>query len=255
MNWNAAGGFLQLNAAGAGLGNDVRTYKALEFRVALRCFGSLCSSAAAPGGDVDFSIALANGNGTLSSAVALKSFAVVRRPVGSDFGTNEVLRTVRIPLPAFTGATLASIRGVRFAFDKTTQSSIYLANVRFDKTPAGPGGPSAAPVQASAARPLVPRMADFNSIVAVRPAPAAGVGPGAVDIELRSNRAFPAADALPELRIGGKVFSLSRFADPGQHGLIFTLTGAEYAGITSGSVAEIRVGGAYPWAFGSLRKP
>lgn len=251
VNWNAGGGFLQLNAAAAGV--DVAAFKALEFRVALRCFGSLCSTPPSPTGDVDFSISLVNGNGSQSASVPLKSFAVVRRPSGAVFAVNSVMRTVRIPLSAFAGADPTKFHGVRLTFDKTAQSSIYLANVRLDKWIAGPGGPVSPQGEGSAPPPAKPVVADFNQITAVRVAPSGAAGE--FEIELASNRAFPASDALPELLVSGRKFRLSRFGDARQRTMIFTLSAGEFASIANGSIAEVRIGGARPWAFGPLRKP
>lgn len=258
LSWQVPGGFLQLNAAPPGGGLNASSERAIEFRIALKCFGNLCQAAPAPDGDVDFSIALVNGDGTLSTPVGLKTYAIVRRPSGSSGHLNSVMRSVRIPLTAFIGAKLAQFHGVRFIFDRTAASSIYLANVRLDPFATGGGGPSIRVANSAAARVAKPAMPDFNRITAIRQAAkpeAAGAGPGAMEIELQSNRRFPVGDALPELQVGDRVFTLSRFAEPTQHGLVFTLTRSEYASLTSGLPVEVRVGGAPGWSFGALRKP
>lgn len=261
VNWNTTGGFLQVNASAAGVPVNISTYRTLEFRVALRCFGSLCTLPPSATGDVDFSIALANSNGTFSTAIALKSLAVVRRPAGS-FILNTVLQTVRVPLSAFTGADLTSFRGVRFTFDKTSASSIYLANVRLDKTIAGPGGlsPSAAPLAADRRGVSVSQASasDVNTVVGIRRSRVTSgpdIGKAVVEIELHSSRAFPVGGALPELQIDGKVFSLSRFAGTDTHGMVFTIPAAEFDALPTGAGIEMRVGGASPWRFGTLAKP
>jgi hypothetical protein len=260
VNWAAAGGFLQLNDSAAGVPTNVSAYKTLEFRVALRCFATLCSTAPNPTGDVDFSISVANSDGTFSSPLALKSYAVVRRPVGS-FIVNSVLQTVRIPLTKFTGAHLSAFRGIRFTFDRTAASSIYLANVRLDKTLAGAGGlapaSSSADTEPSGAIVRAASPDEVNRIVMIRRARASvgsDAGQPIVEIELSSSRAFPVGGALPVLTIGGRSFDLSRFAGTDTHGLIFTLPAAEYEALGTGSEVSLAVGGAARWNFGRLPK-
>ncbi len=141
VSWGTAGAgkFLQTNASQPGVPINRSGFLALEFRVALQCSGSLCSASPSSTGDVDFSIALADADGTLSTPVTLKSFAVVRRPVGS-FSTNVLMQTVRIPLSRFAGADVTQFRGVRFTFDRTSSRSILLGNVRLTRKKTGPGG-------------------------------------------------------------------------------------------------------------------
>src|SRR5262249_22715425 len=147
--WAAPGGFLQVNASDLGRGHDVAAFPTLQFRVFLGCVNGIptsCGPAPDPTGDVDFSIALANSDGTLSAPVTLKSVAVVRLPVGFASGGLEqlpltmVFQTVRIPLSSFTNADLRRFRGVRFTFDRTASSLIALGNVVLTESPAGPGG-------------------------------------------------------------------------------------------------------------------
>jgi hypothetical protein len=238
-------------------------YLALEFRVALQCSGSLCSASPNPTGDVDFSIALANSNGTLSSPLRLKSFAVVRRPVGS-FSTNVLMQTVRIPLSAFAGADLARFRGVRFTFDQTSSRSILLANVRMTRKTTGPGGvaPALQPqLAASAGGPDAAALAqaanDVNRIVAIRRLARSeqlDAARPAVELEVMSSRPFPVGGALPELRVGNDRYTLSRFADATSERLIFTLTADEFDALADGADVAVNVGGAAPWAFGALSR-
>lgn len=257
VNWSTAGGYLQVNAAASGSSDDVTSYPALEFRVALRCFGTLCSSNPDPTGDVDFSISLADKNDNHSSPVTLKSVAVVPRPAGTSGVDNVILQTVRVPISDFAGADPANIRGVRFTFDKTKTSSIYLANVRFTKTPAGSGGlfsiMGATPaLAANDAIPLAQHGSDANQVVAIRHV-ASGKG-GAVEIELSSSRAFPIADALPILTIGNQSYRLSHFSHGKADSIIFTLTPAQFAAASQGANMTLRIGGAHTWSFGQFRK-
>lgn len=253
VGWNTAGGYLQVNAAAGGNAVDVTNYPSLEFRVALRCFGQLCNQNPDPTGDVDFSIALSNHGKKLSSPVILKDVAVVRRPVGERFsGTNTVFQTVRIPVSQFAGVRPDDVRGVRFIFDRTAQSSIYLADVRFTRAGTGPGGlPETLPpgsMRASAATEVPPARSDHNAVAAIR---ATG---NVVEIELSSSRAFPIADALPVLAIGDRTFRLSRHL-PGKPGhIVFRLKAADFAALRDGAEMGLKIGGAPGWSFGRLRK-
>lgn len=267
--WATAGGFLQVNAAAEDEGLDVNAYCALEFRVMLRCFGKLCTSPPDPSGDVDFSIALADANTTLSHPVTLKSRAVVRRPGGSfdnsSFCNNELFQTVRIPLSAFTGANLSNLRGVRFTFNRDKKSSIYLANLRLTKTVGGNAisasakatqAESEATVQSDAQDQAQP---ELNEIVAIRhlasvTAAAEMTRVPAVEVEVASTRPFPVGGALPTLLVGEKTFTLSRYPSGATDRLVFTLDRTDFERLTQGTEVSVRVGGAHPWQFGPLDK-
>ena len=70
---------------------------------------------------------LVNADDTRSSAVAIDEFLELGPPPRG--GTT--LPTARIPLSSFSGATLASVRGVRLTFTTPLDgSSLYLANIR-----------------------------------------------------------------------------------------------------------------------------
>lgn len=156
--WDRPRGRLQVNAAFAtGPFFNVRAYRALEFRIVMSCKQDVAQDAYCrppigrnPNrtGDVDFSIALANGGGTVSSAVTLKSRAAVFRPPGLPRNVDQnfmsVYQTVRIPLSAFAGANLSRFRGVRFTFNRTPRGQVYIANLRLTRAPAGPGAPGTA---------------------------------------------------------------------------------------------------------------
>lgn len=241
VNWNAAGGFLQVNAAAPGNSVDASAYQTLEFRVALRCFATLCNADPDPAGDVDFSIALANGDGSLSSPVRLKDVAAVYRPAGVSGIDNSIFQTVRVPASDFAGADPSHLRGVRFTFDRTSASSIYLANVRFTRAPAGPGGLSGAALRAAGVA-AAPAIADDNRIVAVRLSSS-----GAGEIELYSSRPFPVTDALPTLIVGTRSYTLSRFVRGDMHRMIFSVDAAP-----KGAEVALRIGGRPVWTFGRL---
>ena len=264
VGWGSAGAgrFLQTNASAAGVPSNVTGFLTLEFRVALLCSGTLCDAAPAAGGDVDFSVALADSSGTLSSPVTLKSVGVVRRPAGS-FSNNVIMQTVHVPLSSFAGADLTRFRGVRFTFDRTSSRSILLANVRLTRKKSGPGGlpvsqgqePAIASVVA--ATPAQSAASDSNRIVDIRRVARSdqlAAARPAVEIELASSRAFPVGGALPELRLGDQRFTLSRFEGGATDRMVFTLTAEEFDALASGVPVSLRVGGAAPWGFGLLSK-
>jgi hypothetical protein len=270
VNWDTAGGFLQVNAAAAGQGFDVNSYQALEFRVMLRCFGMLCSSEPKPTGDVDFSIALADSDATLSQPLTLKSRAVVRRPGGamddSTFYNNELFQTVCIPLTAFTGADLSNLRGVRFTFNRQKKSSIYLANVRLTKAFAGDVVSAPALEKRAEAEGIVQTDArdeapsEVNEIVSIRQT--TGLTATAsemtrvptVEVEVASTRPFPVGGALATLVVSEKTFLLSRFPSGRTDRLIFTLEANDFDAIGQGAEVSVFIGGARPWKFGPLDK-
>jgi hypothetical protein len=264
VSWGtaSAGRFLQTNASQPGVPINLSGFLALEFRVALQCSGSLCSASPSPTGDVDFSIALVRSDGALSSPVRLKSYAVVRRPVGS-FSTNVLMQTVRIPLSSFAGADLARFRGVRFTFDQTSSRSILLGNVRVTRKKAGPGGlapllqQSLASAGGADEAALARAANDANRIVAIRRLARSAqldAARPAVELEVASSRPFPVGGALPELRVGTDRYTLSRFADATSERLIFTLTAEEFDALPDGADVAVTVGGAAPWAFGALSR-
>ena len=262
VSWGSASAsrFLQTNASALGVPRNATGFQALEFRVALQCSGSLCSSNPAAGGDVDFSIAITDADGQVSPAVTLKSYAVVRRPAGS-FSNNIILQTVRVPLSAFTGVDLTRFRGVRFTFDRTASRTVYLANVRLTRKKAGPGGlpplGQHEPVIAAAAIPAQQAVSDSNRIVDIRRVARSeqlDTDRPAVEIEVVSSRPFPVGGALPELRLGDARFTLSRFEGGAMDRMVFTLTAEEYDALASGVPASVKVGGAATWGFGLLAK-
>ena len=83
-------------------------------------------------------------------------------------------------------------------------------------------------------------------------------GRPAMEIELRSDRAFPVRNEITVLRIGAREFLLSRYPESGDtHVLIFTLTPEEFSETQDGDSVVVQFGrGEQPdrWAFGSLDK-
>lgn len=270
VNWTRTGGFLQVNAAPPGLRVDVWPYRALEFRVMLRCFAKLCTSPADPDGDVDFSISLVDADGFVSEPVSLKTVAAVRRPGGTYYNgvtcNNELFQTVRIPLSSFDGVKLSNFRGVRFTFDRTGRSSIYLANVRLTRAYAGKVRfSSAAAIQVEAPTTVLAggqqeTKTESNEIVAIRRLSAVGaadVGTTAVpsvEIEVTSTRSFPVSDALPTLVVGDKTFRMSYYPSGSTDRLVFVLSADDFEAVGQGSEVRVRIGGARPWNFAPIDK-
>ncbi len=68
-------------------------------------------------------------------------------------------------------------------------------------------------------------------------------GRPAIEIEVRSERAFPARDELTVLRIGSREFLLSRYPESGDtHVLIFTLSADEFAATSAGDPVVVQYG-------------
>lgn len=267
IKWDQAGGFIQVNAAST-KGTNINGYQALEFRVALSCFDELCNNKTNPTGDLDFSISLADATTPLSEPVTLKSYAAVHRPGGSwlfspsVYVSTDILQTVRIPLSAFNNVDLSHFVGVRFTFDRSAKSSIYLANVRLTKTPAGPGTLTAG-VSNIQTKVLIPPslqregQMDENQVVAIRHLSsevAKAESPATVEIEISSTRPFPVGGALAVLNIGKQSFKLSRYVSGDLHRMIFTLDEDEYATTRQGEEMTVHIGNAQPWKFGALDK-
>ena len=135
----AASRYLQLNLAPAGQGVDVSAYPALEFRMGLQCGAQACTVPSDPAGDLDLSISLVHADGSSSAAVPLRSVAHLYRPAGA-WSNVTLMRTVRVPLTAFTGVQPSQVRGVRFTFDRQSNRSLYLGHARFTTEAAGGEG-------------------------------------------------------------------------------------------------------------------
>jgi hypothetical protein len=59
---------------------------------------------------------------------------------------------------------------------------------------------------------------------------------------------------LPVLTIGDRSYRLSRFPKGKSDRIVFLLKPAEYAAVPEGAKVTLRIGGAAPWTFGTLRK-
>jgi hypothetical protein len=184
-----------------------------------------------------------------------------------------MLQTARIALSNFSGANLASIRGVRLVFQNTPSGHIYVANIRASASTAVTSALMAAAASTgadavSATRPTsrvadavvsgsrpglsVQRVSTGNRVVALRRTPDGA----SVEIEVATGTPFQPRDALLVLGSDKSKSQLSRFASGDLTRAIFTLDRASFDAIANGS--PIRV--AYEpytnieWNFGPLDK-
>jgi hypothetical protein len=64
-----------------------------------------------------------------------------------------------------------------------------------------------------------------------------------VDIHLESDVYFPVMNRLPELKLGGKIYNVSRFADNGsQNEIIFTIPKSDYEQLSNNELFEVKNG-------------
>ena len=133
VTWSTASSsnFFQVNWAPAGSGDDFSGETFFEFRIERDNTNLLDPP-------TNFSLRLVNGDGSLSNAVQISTFTSLTGPSGMLDGDSGTLvrpfpfGTVRIPLPAFTGANLSSLRGAKFIFDQSASGPIFMTNVRME---------------------------------------------------------------------------------------------------------------------------
>jgi hypothetical protein len=198
--------------------------------------------------------------------VQFQKYASLTGPVGGlvlGIGStpHPILETVRILLTDFNNATiLANLRGVRFTFDDTKRDEIYIANIRLSPLSGLTGGP--APVLGGLPTADTPvdtgtSTNDTNTVKSLRSVTFVN-GQSGVEIELNSNREFLPAGEMLILRIGNTEFSASRYNASGETTtVIFTLTAAEFAGLSQGDTVTVQYGsgmGAAAWNFGHVDK-
>ena len=254
-------------------GNDVTSYKTLDFRISRR------SDPLNPVGPTDFSIRLVGANGILTRPVLLSSFSDLRGPVGSDYPTTQglasglhpILQTVRIPLDRFGNFAFVGpqLRGVRFIFDQTNKGAIFLGNVRLIKTfgsgvptypPAAAGVATAAAVEAPSSSPggalvivhtgSVVRIQAFSSLAAL------GGAPG-VEIELLSQDGFPVRNQNAILKIGTQVQAGNGRYPGTTKRLVFSLTQSQFGQTYTGDKVTVQYGTVQSneaWDCGTLDK-
>jgi hypothetical protein len=256
INWTAPGGQYQVNLAAAGAGIDVSAKDTLDFRVSRQ------RDTVHPEVPVNFSVQLVRADDSVSSPVPLKEFLELLGPVGArlpQWNCNEevchphtvirpgpghlVLDTVRIPLSSF-GGSMANVRAVRFVFDDTPASGIFLSSLRFSKGV----GPIARPTKNTAPLPVAddapgaggsPVITAGNQVRGMKQA-----APNApLEIEVESTTAFPVTNDFVRLRIGNRDTVVSRYPSNGDtHRLVFRLKPEEVAATQDGAPMKVRYG-------------
>lgn len=123
LTWTSASSsnYFQANFAASGSGVNLSAYETLDLRVDRSKTGNLSTA-------TSFKVSLVSANGTQSSTVDIGSYLTLDGP--KSRGDQCILPTARIPLSAFTGISLSSIRGVRLTFSTSTKGSIIVANIR-----------------------------------------------------------------------------------------------------------------------------
>lgn len=245
----------ELVFAKKGMGKDVHDFATLDVRVGHYVhYDSILR-------DADFSIELTDAAGLVSKPVVVSQYATIHGP-GSYVA---ILKTVRIPLTAFSGVDLTKIHSVRFVFNKTESGMLYFANVRMHRQ-LGVGVDSSivtSPDQQQNANALVSQTSNVPQVVPESQNAISGIrftqksfalsGESGVEITLKSSVPFNVMNRLPVLQIGNKQFKMSRYSDT-EHlkEMTFTLTNDEYKELTLQEDVQILNGKV--WKFGRLSK-
>lgn len=255
-------------------GVDVGRFKTFAFRVAVRCFGTICQNPPSASGEVNFTVAMVGAGGALSSQVAMLGRARLSRPVGPAISSggdpnaflHSVLYTVEIPTEEFTGVDLANVRGVRFVFQSQAAGRIDLGMLTLSMYEAGSSAVpdaaaspqlvvSGAPASDVVASPTAGE--DGNTIRVLRGADsvaAVGGQPAAVSIVLTSRRPFPITGALPSLTVGGVTLKGGDVSANGRT-LAVGLTQDQFDRLPNGGDVSLFLQASSPvWRFGPLAK-
>jgi hypothetical protein len=268
IRWNNPGAntFFQSNRGSA---VDATAFETLDFRVSRQCGDPACTKQDRFFNfETNFSIALVDDGGDVSSSVQLKDYISLTGPVGSltSFAgvfPHPILQTVRIPLELFTGASFDAthVRGVRLTFDDTRLDEIFIGNIRFSNV-TGLSAPAPALVTStflasdSVIADFPSNKNDNNNVKSIKSS-RTNSGQSVVEIELTSNREFLPQGELLTLRIGSNEFTTSRYPATGDtNTLIFTLTAAEFAALKQGDNISVQYGsgdGPNSWKFGNLK--
>jgi hypothetical protein len=207
-------------------------------------------------------VELVNADDSRSSAVAVDEYL----ELGSPPRAADTLPTARIPLSSFSGATLASARGVRLTFTTPLNgNSLYLANIRATRAtteaPAASGrlapvassaAPRSALAQAAGAAALEPRrITAGNAIQSVRSS-----GPDAVEITLTSDEFFDLRARSLVLTVGAERSIRSRHPNGDLHTVQFLLPRAAFDRLAAQEPVRVDYGegSSVVWDFGRLDK-
>ena len=258
ISWTTAGPatYFQTNWTAVGTGRFLTGYTTLELRVSRQ------SSSLNPTTPTDFSISLQTPVRITTGSVKLSRYidpnfvgqpgnqSYLQGPVGStDGGLHPILQTVRIPLrdfPGFAAVLGTLVHGIRLTFDQTASGAIYVANIRLSNQPVthGPEMDVADAVELmQQSEPPAPRVhaGVITSLQRLASVPQLRGAPG-VEIEITSNQPFPVRDAMLTLRVGEKSFTLSHYVGGDWHHVVFSLTDAEFASLSSGDPMLVQYG-------------
>lgn len=269
--WSAASAntYFQSNFTAAGTGRDVSPYKYLNLRVARQDSSSNPRTPLATG----FKILLVDSDGNRSTAVPIGAHVKLTGPVGGPSGKHVLLQSAQIPISSFGTFPLTRVRGVRLQFDDTASGAIFVSNLRFSNSQVEAlRGADPAPEEASIAAALRDETMERVTVASVRArqhgpievrdvAYLSGVqrvsAPGgersslaAVDgyeLVIRTRETFPVRDELPILRVGERVFDLSRYPDSGEtDALLFRVSQSDFAALPDGADVSLSYGEAGP---------
>ncbi|MEM9387873.1 MAG: hypothetical protein AAGA68_22660 [Pseudomonadota bacterium] len=249
ISWNGASpeAYLQVNWTSPGAGRDVSRRRTISFRVA-RQFQQLDYLSS-----TDFTVALVNADGSLSSSRRLSDYLDLTGPVGTLFRRHEIMQSVRLPMSDFTGADLSNLRGVRFTFDVANPGlsdddggAIHLSNVQFaarmDRAtqPAKVQFPE--PTQRAALSSTPPQARFSGRLGSVREVQrSVQLGREAVEIDIVSEGVFPVTDALPTLSIAGLTSRVSRYSSDTKR-LTFVLSRDEFRSLDATADVVLQIG-------------
>jgi hypothetical protein len=246
--------FFQSNWAASGTGFNLTGYDFLDFRVD-RSF----TSNPAP---VAFRVQLVNSNNTLSGSVGSSQFVEIIPPPRIA----PTLHTARIPLTAFSGAQLASVRGVRFVFDTPFPGGggVFLANIRatlattepsFLAAAAAAGAPAVAP-NLGAVRPTLVTTASPppRRIIAGNRVERVTARGADVEIVLATGEFFDLRASNLVLAIGGARSTRSWHPDGNLRKVHFLVPRDEFDRLGAGAPISVRhaTGATQVWEFGAL---
>lgn len=264
---SSANTYFQSNFTAAGSGRDLSTYQYLNLRVARQ---DSTQNPATPQ-ITKFKIMLVDAAGNKSAAVALGAHVNLTGPVGGPVGKHVLLQSAQIPLASFGTFALDRVRGVRLQFDDTSSGAILVANLRFSNS------------QVAALRGTDVELAEASMSAALNDeltaqlsgqAPARSVRPGAAvevrevaylsgvrrgvgsaapgdrlageevyELVVRTRERFPARNELPLLRVGERVFDLSRYPDSGETDtLLFRISRADFNALPDGAEVSLSYG-------------
>jgi hypothetical protein len=201
---------------------------------------------------MNFGVQLVNSDDTLSAPVNLKDYVQL-----FTTGGHIIMDSVRIPLADFANVTLTKVRGVRFVFNDTAQSTVLLSSLRLSRSEAASTNANVGHIIGSDAPGGAPQetitVATGNQAPVLRTS-----ATNEVEVDLVSAVAFPVTDELARLRVGGRDVVQSRFADDGDtHHIIFKMTPSEFAALPNGAAMKVRYGeeaANREWDFGKLQK-